>query len=106
MMILAHFICSGRLRSVLLLFLASDTDVLQKLLRLKCSAYSTLNEEDEDPADETRVNEIFTKAHSHSPTNELLDPAALYLTAIIELVCPFNSLFPSVDVSFCRSMCE
>ncbi len=89
-----------------MLFSASDADILQKLLRLKCSAYSTLNEEDEDPADETRVNEIFTKAHSHSPTVELLDPAALYLTAIIELVCSFYPFFPFVDASFYRSMCE
>lgn len=60
--------------------------MFSKLLRLKCSAYSTLNEDDEDPAAELRVNGIFSKAHSHSPQTTLLDPAALYLTAILEYV--------------------
>lgn len=59
---------------------------LLKLLRLKCSAYSTLNEEDEDPAAEARVDEIFAKTHEFPPSVVLLDPAALYLTAIIEYV--------------------
>ena len=61
-----------------------------KLLRLKCSAYSTLNEDDEDPTAEVRVNEIFSKAHSHPPHVELLDPSALYLTAILEFVLQLN----------------
>ncbi|KDR84077.1 hypothetical protein GALMADRAFT_696063 [Galerina marginata CBS 339.88] len=57
------------------------------LLRLKCEAYSTLNEEDEDPASETRINEQFSKSHPHAPSAGLLDPAALYLTAILESMC-------------------
>ncbi|KAH9482340.1 hypothetical protein JR316_0004438 [Psilocybe cubensis] len=55
-----------------------------ELLRQKCEAYSTLNEEDEDPAAEARINEQFGKLHPHPPSNALLDPAALYLTAILE----------------------
>jgi len=55
-------------------------------LRLKCEAYSTLNEEDEDPASERRINEMFGKVHPHAPRTALLDPAALYLTAILEYV--------------------
>jgi hypothetical protein len=58
----------------------------QQLLRLKCEAYSTLNEEDEDPASEGRINEMFGKVHPHPPRTALLDPAALYLTAILEYV--------------------
>ncbi|CAA7258588.1 unnamed protein product [Cyclocybe aegerita] len=58
-----------------------------ELLRFKCEAYSTLNEEDEDPAAESRVNERFAKVHPHPPKVALLDPAALYLTAIIESMC-------------------
>lgn len=61
----------------------------EKLLRLKCCAYSTLNEDDEDPAAEAQVNEVFSKAHSYSPQVALLDPAALYLTAIVESVFEF-----------------
>ncbi|KAJ3514250.1 hypothetical protein NLJ89_g2482 [Agrocybe chaxingu] len=51
------------------------------------ATYSTLNEEDEDPSAESRVNERFAKVHPHSPKLALLDPAALYLTAIIESMC-------------------
>jgi len=61
-----------------------------QVLRLKCSAYSTLNEDDEDPTAEVRVNEIFSKAHSHPPQIGILDPAALYLTAILEFVLQLN----------------
>lgn len=57
------------------------------LLRLKCEAYSTLNEADEDPASEGRINEMFGKVHPHAPKTALLDPAALYLTAILESMC-------------------
>ncbi|KAK0190588.1 hypothetical protein F5146DRAFT_1044855 [Armillaria mellea] len=45
-----------------------------ELLQLKCQAYSTLNESDDDPA--------TTILHAPSPT--LVAPAALYLTAILE----------------------
>ncbi|KAF8204678.1 hypothetical protein BJ912DRAFT_5135 [Pholiota molesta] len=57
------------------------------LLRLKCEAYSTLNEQDEDPNSESRINEMFGKVHPHPPKSALLDPAALYLTAILESMC-------------------
>ena len=57
---------------------------------MKCEAYSTLNEEDEDPNLEGRVSEKLGKPHPHPPKVGLVDPAALYLTAILELV-PFLS---------------
>ncbi|KAF8806272.1 hypothetical protein BYT27DRAFT_7102846, partial [Phlegmacium glaucopus] len=57
-----------------------------ELLRLKCEAYSTLNEEDEDPNLEGHVSEKLGKAHPHPPKVGLVDPAALYLTAILESV--------------------
>jgi len=58
-----------------------------ELLRLKCEAYSTLNEEDEDPNLEGRVSEKLSKAHPHPLKVGLVDPAALYLTAILESIC-------------------
>ncbi|PPR02640.1 hypothetical protein CVT24_002123 [Panaeolus cyanescens] len=58
-----------------------------ELLRLKCEAYSTLNEQDEDPTQEARILERFNKAHPYPPVSTLVDPAALYLTAILESMC-------------------
>lgn len=56
-----------------------------QLLRLKCSAFSTLNESDEDPGAESRVYERMTQAGGASPpTATLVAPASLYLTAILE----------------------
>ncbi|KAJ3561732.1 hypothetical protein NP233_g10012 [Leucocoprinus birnbaumii] len=55
-----------------------------ELLRLKCEAYSTLNESDEDPSVEDRIQERFSQATSVPPSDTLLAPAALYLTAILE----------------------
>ncbi|KAF5321081.1 hypothetical protein D9619_000555 [Psilocybe cf. subviscida] len=54
------------------------------LLRVKCEAYSTLNEGDEDPDAESRVNQMFDRADIQPPKSSLIDPAALYLTAILE----------------------
>ncbi|KAI3616586.1 hypothetical protein WG66_011542 [Moniliophthora roreri] len=66
----------------------SDSFNLQwafELLRLKCEAYSTLNESDEDPAAESRLNERMAgTSGSQSPKSSLVAPAALYLTAILE----------------------
>ena len=67
----------------LLLF---QLNLYYQLLRLKCEAYSTLNEEDEDPNLEGRVSEKLGKAYPHPPRVALVDPAALYLTAILESV--------------------
>lgn len=43
-----------------------------------------MNEEDEDPNLEGRVSEKLGKAHPHPPKVGVVDPAALYLTAILE----------------------
>lgn len=51
---------------------------------MKCEAYSTLNEGDEDPDAESRVNQMFDRADIQPPKSSLIDPAALYLTAILE----------------------
>lgn len=78
-----------------------------QLLRLKCEAYSTLNEEDEDPVLEGRVSEKLGKAHPHPPKVGLLDPAALYLTAILESVLFFISAILLEPYHSCRrSICE
>ncbi|KAH6914802.1 hypothetical protein BKA70DRAFT_1257090 [Coprinopsis sp. MPI-PUGE-AT-0042] len=57
-----------------------------ELLRNKCEAYSTLNEADEDPVAEARINEKYN-GQASPPQPLLLAPAALYLTAILEAVC-------------------
>ncbi|KAF8897917.1 hypothetical protein BD779DRAFT_1492950 [Infundibulicybe gibba] len=69
----------------------SETFHLQwafELLRLKCEAYSTLNELDEDPVAEGRIHE--TLGLTNGPAllkSTLVAPAALYLTAILEAIC-------------------
>ncbi|KAK0444430.1 hypothetical protein EV421DRAFT_1801011 [Armillaria borealis] len=56
-----------------------------ELLQLKCQAYSTLNESDEDPASEGLLEERMNLSHHlHAPSPTLVAPAALYLTAILE----------------------
>ncbi|PSR74854.1 hypothetical protein PHLCEN_2v9497 [Hermanssonia centrifuga] len=58
-----------------------------ELLRLKCEAYSTMNDGDEDLEAEKRLNKRMINAGgSSSPHNSLAAPAALYLTAILEHV--------------------
>ncbi|OJT09082.1 hypothetical protein TRAPUB_25 [Trametes pubescens] len=58
-----------------------------ELLRLKCEAYSTMNDSDEDAEAERRLQQRMEAAGSSSPPNpSLLAPAALYLTAILEHV--------------------
>ncbi|KDQ64137.1 hypothetical protein JAAARDRAFT_27755 [Jaapia argillacea MUCL 33604] len=59
-----------------------------ELLRLKCVAYSTLNDVDEDLNAETRLQERMAQAGGLSaPKVSLVAPAALYLTAILEAIC-------------------
>ncbi|TFK43844.1 hypothetical protein BDQ12DRAFT_643549 [Crucibulum laeve] len=58
-----------------------------ELLRLKCEAYSTLNESDEDPGSETHINERMAQTHAYPPAPSLVAPAALYLTAVLEAMC-------------------
>ncbi|KAG6885476.1 hypothetical protein C0993_001341 [Termitomyces sp. T159_Od127] len=57
-----------------------------ELLRLKCGAYSTLNECDEDTAAEKCTNDRISAAGGMPPKDALIVPAALYLTAILECV--------------------
>ncbi|KAF9266267.1 hypothetical protein L218DRAFT_922830 [Marasmius fiardii PR-910] len=69
----------------------SDSFHLQwafELLRLKCEAYSTLNESDEDPVAESRLLERMAGVSNQQPPKpSLVAPAALYLTAILEAMC-------------------
>ncbi|KAL0580523.1 hypothetical protein V5O48_001510 [Marasmius crinis-equi] len=69
----------------------SDSFNLQwafELLRLKCEAYSTLNESDEDTGAESRLHERMAGLNGHQPPRpSLVAPAALYLTAILEAMC-------------------
>ncbi|KAI0784862.1 hypothetical protein C8Q75DRAFT_373065 [Abortiporus biennis] len=59
-----------------------------ELLRLKCEAYSTMNDTDEDIDAERRLNDrMANSGGTFPPKQHLLAPAALYLTAIIEYVC-------------------
>ncbi|KAA1466745.1 hypothetical protein DENSPDRAFT_831626 [Dentipellis sp. KUC8613] len=54
------------------------------LMRLKCEAYSTLNDSDEDAQAESRINDSL--GHPGMKAS-LVAPAALYLTAILEAIC-------------------
>ncbi|KAJ7771084.1 hypothetical protein DFH07DRAFT_241274 [Mycena maculata] len=59
-----------------------------ELLRLKCEAYSTLNESDEDSAAVGLLQERMTQlGGTIPPTPALVAPASLYLTAILESMC-------------------
>ena len=76
-------------------------------MRLKCEAYSTLNEGDEDPNLEGRVSEKLGNPHPHTLKVGLVDPAALYLTAILELVLFFLSAILLEAYHLCyRAICE
>ena len=67
-----------------------------------------MNDTDEDPEALKRVNDRNGVAGSLSPPHaDLLSPASLYLTAIIECVDPFY--FPwniSLFAAHCRHICE
>ena len=92
-----------------------DADVTRrrekKLLRLKCEAYSTLNEADEDPEAEVRLQNRMGQAGGLSPPKaSLVAPASLYLTAILEcvavallLLCCRSQVPCCVP---CRAICE
>ncbi|KAI6163236.1 hypothetical protein EDD17DRAFT_1477037 [Pisolithus thermaeus] len=58
-----------------------------ELLRLRCEAYSTLSDADENPDAEVRLIERMTAEGTSVPKQALLAPASLYLTAIIESIC-------------------
>ncbi|KAG9317319.1 hypothetical protein JVU11DRAFT_1517 [Chiua virens] len=57
---------------------------LFQLLRLKCEAYSTLSDTDENSDAETRLFQRMNAEGVAPPKQTLLAPASLYLTAIIE----------------------
>ncbi|KAG1768667.1 hypothetical protein EDD22DRAFT_771996 [Suillus occidentalis] len=58
-----------------------------ELLRLKCEAYSTLSDTDENSDAENRLKERMLADGVSPPKQEVLSPASLYLTAIIESIC-------------------
>ncbi|KAK7696149.1 hypothetical protein QCA50_000800 [Cerrena zonata] len=59
-----------------------------ELLRLKCEAYTTMNDVDEDTDAERRLNDRMANNGGGIPPQQLLlPPAALYLTAILEHIC-------------------
>ncbi|TFK46896.1 hypothetical protein OE88DRAFT_1738950 [Heliocybe sulcata] len=66
-----------------------NLDLAFELLRLKCQAYSTLNDADEDPEAESRLYDRLLASGQVlvPPKPALLSPAALYLTAILESIC-------------------
>jgi hypothetical protein len=53
-------------------------------MRLKCEAYSTLNDEDEDAQGESIIQERLRSQGIDPPKSIIVAPAALYLTAILE----------------------
>ena len=58
-----------------------------QLLRLKCEAYTTMNDLDEDEESERRLADRMASAGGAVPPHKsLVAPAALYLTAILECV--------------------
>ncbi|KAH9927304.1 uncharacterized protein B0H18DRAFT_1104153 [Fomitopsis serialis] len=58
-----------------------------ELLRLKCEAYSTMNDSDEDGEAERRLSERMKDSSVSPPQTSEVAPAALYLTAILESIC-------------------
>ncbi|KAJ7682228.1 hypothetical protein DFH06DRAFT_1278022 [Mycena polygramma] len=59
-----------------------------ELLRLKCEAYSTLNESDEDATAVARLQDKMAQLGGTTPPiPALVAPASLYLTAILESMC-------------------
>jgi len=69
---------------IAVLFFLKPTTIVRQLLRLKCAAYSTLNDSDEDPNAEACVMEKMRDAGVVPFTSVRIAPAALYLTAIVE----------------------
>jgi hypothetical protein len=58
-----------------------------ELMRLKCEAYSTLNDSDEDALAENKIQERLQSQGMEPPKSIVVAPAALYLTAILECIC-------------------
>ncbi|KAH9077225.1 hypothetical protein EDB83DRAFT_2348894 [Lactarius deliciosus] len=55
-----------------------------ELMRLKCEAYSTLNDSDEDAQVENKIQERLQSQGVEPPKSIVVAPASLYLTAILE----------------------
>lgn len=67
-----------------------DTFHLQwsfELLRQKCRGYCTMSDGDEDMEIQARINEKMASTGSPPPKEMLLEPAGLYLAAILESTC-------------------
>lgn len=78
-------------------------------MRLKCQAYSTLSDSDEDPQAESRLVDRLGKSVNGAtpPKATLVAPAALYLTAILEYVLPLSaSAIRPLTPNPYRSVCE
>ncbi|KAH7887493.1 hypothetical protein F5I97DRAFT_838227 [Phlebopus sp. FC_14] len=58
-----------------------------ELLRLKCQAYSTLSDMDENSETEAHLLERMSAEGVPIPKQSQLTPASLYLTAIVESIC-------------------
>ncbi|KAI0307207.1 hypothetical protein B0F90DRAFT_1686276 [Multifurca ochricompacta] len=58
--------------------------IMIELMRLKCEAYSTLNDSDEDAPAENKIQERLRSQGMEPPKSIIVAPAALYLTAILE----------------------
>ncbi|KAH8999158.1 hypothetical protein EDB92DRAFT_935755 [Lactarius akahatsu] len=58
-----------------------------ELMRLKCEAYSTLNDSDEDAQVENKIQERLQLQGVEPPKSIVVAPASLYLTAILECIC-------------------
>ncbi|KAI0065950.1 hypothetical protein BV25DRAFT_1619008 [Artomyces pyxidatus] len=58
-----------------------------ELMRLKCEAYSTLNDSDEDAQAEGRLIDRLGSSGVSPPKALVVAPAALYFTAILECIC-------------------
>jgi hypothetical protein len=85
------------------------TNEREQLLRLKCQGYSTLNESDEDASAEARLTDRMTQAGVTPPKANVVAPAALYLTAILEYVSFSPCCIPDLTNDYLtnfRSMCE
>ncbi|KAF9520712.1 hypothetical protein BS47DRAFT_399600 [Hydnum rufescens UP504] len=58
-----------------------------EFLRLKCQVLSSFGEIEEDPILESRLLENYTAVSPLSPSQDFIEPAPLYVTAVIEHVC-------------------
>lgn len=73
--------------------MSHNVSSLAQLLRLKCEAYTTMNDSDEDEEAERRLNDRMVETGGTFPPKlYMLAPAALYLTAILEYVLIISTI--------------